>query len=287
MMSDVFNSTIKSLSEKNLRSAFLINKSQDLPFCKRNILEAKIVFWDWIYSELVQRILLKVENPIRAIDINNKCKQYLLENRLANPKFLEFFFAFHQPLTSAFLMVLQHELGNGHPIEEKIRLIGHELTELLNVARIELEGMRISCETFGCTPMCPAFKGGGKSECETYGMDEVFTLLINPEYYLQEGLFDDILKSLSMIKESDRIIMIVDYRNLCSRESCYNWDSEGAYQRYLHCKKYVKEIYFYKYETCVDFGNHAKELKKFCIPNKVAHKKLCSMWKKDRQLIYF
>lgn len=287
MMNNPFDSSVQSLTNKSLRTAYLLSKAQRLPFCKRNILEAKILFWSWVYSDLTQRFICGVKNPSRTIDVNEKCKQYLLENKLANEKFVDFFFSFHAPLTSAFLKVLEKELSNGHPLAKKIELIGNELNELLNIARIELEGMRISCTSFGCLPMCPHFKETGISECEIYGIDNVFTLLINPEYYLEPNLFDDILKSLEAIKNPDEIIMIVDYRNMCARQTKYSWEDEGAWERYQQCKKHVKEIYFYKYSPCVNFGRYQNQLTRVMIPSKELRKKVCNAWIEKRELTYF
>lgn len=286
-MTRAFDPAMKSLATKNLRTAFLLNKANQLPFCKKNILEGKILFWSWVYSDLIQRFVCNIKSPKRALDVNEKCKEYLIKNGLANEKFVEFFFAFHAPLTKAFLKILEHELSNGHTLEKKIELIGNELVELLNIARIELEGMRISCTTFGCTPMCPHFQQTGHSECEKYGIDNVFTLLINPEYYLETNLFEDILSTLSMIKNPEEIIMVVDYRNMCDRQTEYDWDDNGAWERYLHCKQYVKEIYFYRYSPCVNFGSHYEELQPRMIPSKELRKRLCDDWIKERKLTYF
>jgi len=287
MMSDVFDISLKTLATKNLRTSFLLNRAQYLPYCKRNILEAQILFWSWVYSDLTQRFICGVKDPSREINVDEKCKQYLLKHKLANNKFIEFFFAFHAPLATAFLTILNRELSNGHPLPKKIELIGNELIELLNIARIELEGMRISCTSFGCAPMCPHFKKTGISDCETYGIDNVFTLLINPEYYLEPGLFDNILKSLTMIKDPESIIMIVDYRNMCDRQTRFSWEAEGAWERYQQCKKHVKEIYFYHYAPCVDFGIYYEKLKKVMIPSKELRKQVCDIWIDKRELIYF
>lgn len=286
-MNDTFTPAMESIAIKSLRTAFLLKKAQKLPYCKRNILEAKILFWSWVYSDLTQRFVLGVKNPSRELNANERCKKYLVENGLANEKFAEFFFAFHAPLTAAFLKILDHELSNGHTIEKKILLIGNEIVELLNIARIELEGMRMSCTAFGCTPMCPYFKETGHSECEKYGIDNVFSLFINPEYYLEKGLFDNILNSLNMIKTKDDIIMVVDYRNMCDRQKEYSWDSNGAWERYQKCKEHVKEVYFYHYAPCVSFGSHYDDLKPFLIPTKIARKEVCEKWSKERKLIYF
>ena len=81
--------------------------------------------------------------------------------------------------------------------------------------------------------------------------------------------------------------MIVDYRNMCDRQIRYSLEEEGAWERYLKCKKHVKEIYFYKYSPCVDFGKYWDQLKSKMIPSKEERKRLCDGWIKDKSLIYF
>ena len=286
-MTEVFNEIIKSLNYKELKTVYLLNKAKDLPYCKRNIIEAKILFWSFVYNELTQRILLGIKNPHRKLNINEECKQFLLENNLANPKVLEFFFNMHEALTCAFLDSLEKELSNGHKLEEKMKLIEEELLELLNIALIELEGLSVDCKAFGCSPICPKFQETGISECEARGVDNVVTIYINPEYFRNEKIVPGILSSIEKLKNSKDIILIVDYRNICSRMAEYNWDGVGAWERYLTCKNHVKEIYFYKAESCVDFGSRYNDLKHLIIPDKASKDKLIKSWKNKKELIYF
>ncbi len=285
-MTKVFNEIIKSLNNKELKTIYLLSKAKDLPYCKRNILEAKILFWSFVYNELVQRILLNIENPHRNLNINKECKRFLLENNLANQKVLEFFFNMHEALTLAFLEFLEKELTNGHPIEKKVQIIEEELLELLNIAYIELEGLSVDCTAFGCSPICPKFNGSGISECKEKGIDNVVTIYINPEYFRNEKIVPSILSSIKKLKHSKDIILIVDYRNICNRMKHYNWNDTGAWDRYLLCKESVREIYFYKVFPCVDFGDNYDKLKKYIIPDKDSKELLIKKWK-NKELIYF
>ena len=285
-MTEVFNEIIKSLNYKELKTVYLLSKAKDLAYCKRNILEAKILFWSFIYNELVQRILLNIENPHRNLNINKECKRFLLENNLANSKVLEFFFNMHEALTLAFLEFLEKELTNGHPIEKKVQIIEEELLELLNIAYIELEGLDIDCTAFGCSPICPKFKESGISECSTKGVNSIVTIYINPEYFRNSNIVPGIISSLKNLKKSKDIILIIDYRNICNRMDSYKWDEYGAWERYNACKEFVKEIYFYKVFPCVDFGSKYNELKKFIIPDKESKELLIKKWK-NKELIYF
>ncbi len=282
-----FDQVIESFGNKNLKVIYLLSRANKMPYCKRNILKAKILFWSFIYSELTQRLILDIKKPERHLNINNECKDFLLKNNLANEKITNLFFAFHEPLTAAFLRFLEQELSNGHDFECKMRLIESELLELLQIAANELDGMSLDCTSFGCEPVCPMYKKSGISECEFQGVDHIFTLFVTPEYYLEQDLFDKLVDNLELLKDVRETIMIVNYRLMCDRFIKYNWDQEGAWARYTKLKSYVKEIYFYNFDNCVNFGKHTKEIKHLMIPNIDAKKELVKHWREDKELIYF
>ena len=285
-MTEVFDNIIKSLNYKQLKSSFLINQAAELPYCKRNILRAKILFWDFIYSELAQRLILNVKGAHRSLNINNKCSEYLINNKLANPKVVDFFFAMHEPLTRAFLQVIQKELDNGHSLERKIEIIEEELLELLNIALIELNGLDVDCTAFGCTPICPRFQETGVSDCAARGVNNIVTVFVNPEYFLSDDILPGILASIKKLKNAKDIILLIDYRNMCLRMQTYDWESNGAYERYLICKQYVREIYFYKTNPCVSFGKYKDELNKYILKSEKDKKELIKNWRQGK-LIYF
>lgn len=79
MMSN-FDQVIETFGTKNLKVIQLLNRASKLPYCKRNILKAKILFWSFIYSELTQRLVLGVEGCNRELNINERCKQFILDN---------------------------------------------------------------------------------------------------------------------------------------------------------------------------------------------------------------
>jgi len=285
-MTDKFNQIITSLNYKQLKTSFLLSQANELAYCKKNILQTKILFWDFVYSDLIQRLILEVKKPHRELNVNEECKKYILDHHLANPKVTESFFAMHEPLTRAMLKVINKELSNGHTLERKVQIIEEELLELLNIALIELQGLDVDCTAFGCNPICPRYKTTGVSDCAARGVNNIITLYINPEYFLSDDILPSILENIGKLKNSKDVVLIADYRNMCKRLSKYNWEANGSFQRYLNCKSKLKEVYFYKTDPCVDFGKYRPQLEKYIIKNAEDKKKLIRNWKKGK-LIYF
>ena len=260
---------------RNLNNTCLIEKASRLPYCKKNILLAKIVFWDKVYAEIIDTLLRGIKQPNKCWNVNKDCLEYIKEKDLSNHLFAEFFFNFHEPLTLAFLRKLLRELGNGMPYLDKFHFVAKEMTELLNIAWIELDGLDISCESFGGEPMCPSFKTCGRPDC--IDVNNIFFVMMNEEYAMEEGLFERILEValeyLSRAKE--KIIMIVDYRNLHSSKYIFG---PKARKRYEMCMKVAEQVYFYHTKN-ISFASSNNDLAKFIIPDKKGLDNVISTWR--------
>ena len=267
----------------SLNITYLTERARKLPYCKKNILLTKIIFWNKIYNDIIKLLLDDYKSNRRNLDANPECLKYIIDNHLANKTFAEFFFNFHEPLTHAFLHRLDIELTNGLPYDEKFKLIASEISELLNLARIELEALDISCETFGGEPMCPSYKKCGVNDC--IDASNIFFIMLNEEYLIEPDLFDKIVnKILAYLKVSkEDLLLIVDYRNI--ERNDYVFAEEGR-KRYDKILPYVAGIYFYHTDK-VTFAHCNKDLVKYIIPDKDSLKQLKESWRNNKQLITF
>lgn len=282
----ILQRTLSAQIIRNTRMLCITDKANKLPYCKRNIMNTMILLWDWVFTEFVERVILGLEHADRHLNANKKCKKFLLDNQLSHPEFTEFFFAFHEPLTAAFLRVLEYETSNGHSIDKKLKIVATELTELLNLARIELDGMRVDCSLLGSAPICPKHKQYGERECEE--IDNILTVMITPDYYLEPDLFNQIMSASKFLKNGKKFLIVVDYKNFDTRKNPpYEWAKNGGPSRYKHCMDVVTQVYFYNWQDQVDFGDWDIALKPFKIPNKVGLKQLSNSWIKEKRLIYF
>ena len=270
---------------RNTRFTYLIDQANRLPYCKRNILLTKLFQWDAVLEGLISRILQGIKGYDKDINVNNQCKRQLIENNLAQEDFVDFFFKMHEPLTCAFLKMIARETANGLPLPQKIKLIVTELTELLNISMIELEGMDISCKLFGADPLCPQFKECGIEDCQD--VSNVYTLVMCQEYFLEDGLFDKIVSSVGNKVKSEEVILIVDYRNMRDTMTSYDWEASGGAERFSNSISLVKAIYFYHTVGFVDFGDHLEKISPYIIPNKEELERLKESWKDNKELIYF
>ena len=269
---------------RNLNNSALIERARKLPYCKRNIMLTKIIFWDRVFSEVISSLISHIKNPKREWDVNARCLSYIVSNNLANPFFAEFFFNFHQPLTDAFLRKLKKELGNGMAYDEKFNYLAVELYELLNIALIELEGMEISCESFGGGPICPAYGACGRADCEN--SPNIFFLMMNEEYRIEENLFEKILDvAFSYLKRAkNKIIIVVDYKNINQQNYVFG---AKARQRYDKSLEVVEAVYFYNWNRGLTFQNEFTGLEKFKIPDKKGLKRLVDSWSTQQKLVYY
>ena len=270
---------------RNTRFNFLIDQANKLPYCKRNIMLMKLFFWDITLDDLISSILNNIKGNKRKVDANQKCLDYLLENNLAQKEFTEFFFRMHSPLTRAFLNMIAQETANGLSIPRKIRLIVIELTELLNIALIELEGIDLECKMFVAKPLCIKFNVCGIPECQN--VSNVYTVVICKEYFLEPGLFDEIIEAVgdSIVKEG--VIMVVDYTNMRKTMHSYDWGKTGGLNRFEISKDKVKALYFYNTEGFVDFGKFKEKFAPYIIPDKKGLKLLKDTWRTKKELTYF
>ena len=269
---------------RNLNNTYLIERANKLPYCKRNILLTMIIYWDKVYAEIVDLLVREIEEPHRKWNVNLDCLEYLKTRNLSNPIFADFFFNFHEPLTIAFLKKVERELSNGMPYIKKFDFIAREMSELLNIASIELEGLNISCETFGGEPLCPSFISSEISDCDD--VDNIFFVMMTEEYQIETGLFEEILDvaigylSLSV----EKIIMIVDYKNMKSNDYEFGPNARARYEK---CMKVVEQVYFYHCEGHAKFAKENCDLCKFIIPNKKGLDSVVSSWKDNQELIVF
>lgn len=270
---------------RNTRMTFLIDQAHKLPYCKRNILLTKLFFWDIVLDDLVSRILNGIKDSRRKVDVNDICLDHILENNLAQKDFAEFFFKMHDPLTKAFLKMIARETANGLPISEKITLIVTELTELLNIAAIELEGLDLNCELFGASPICSNFKVCGVPDC--HSVSNVYTLVMCKEYFLEDGLFNRIVASVGNTLPKDEIIMVVDYQDMRNNMPFYDWEASGGLERLEVSSTKVSALYFYNTEGFVNFGASHERVAPYIIPNKEALLQVKTAWKEKKELVLF
>ena len=280
---------------RNTRLTYLIDQANRLNFCKRNIMLSKIFFWDLVLDDLISGLLRKVPNK-RSHNANETCIDFLRENSLSHPDFLEFFITLHEPLTLAFLKIIKREISNGLPISEKILLLVTELTELLNIAFIELEGMDINCDLFKSDPVCiknlnhcDLLSEKWEKKClkECSDVSNVYTLIMCKEYFIETNLFDNIIKKVSDILFKNDIIFVIDYYNMKKYMDNYNWEKTGGWERYKKSAHKMKGLYFYNTENFVDFGSKYEEIKSFIIPDKAGYDLVKKNWREKRELTYF
>ena len=279
---------LKAMAEaqitRNLNCTALITKANSLEYCKRNILLTKIIFWDRVYSEIVDILINKPENPKRSLNANAACLKYIKDNELANPFFAEFFFNFHEPITLAFLRRLKAQLNNGMPYDKKFQYVANEITDVLNLAFVELQGLDISCEAFGGDPLCPTYRECNIKECNDPA--NIFFVMMNEEYKMEPGLFEEILAvAMRYLKQAkDKIIMIVDYKNM--KQTDYTFGPK-ARARYDFCMQSVEQVYFYNWKAGMSFGEEFRGLEPYLIPDKKALNNLIATWKTKKELITF
>jgi len=278
----ILNEVCSAQVLRNLNNTYLIEKATKMPYCKRNILLTKIALWDKVYADIID-LLIRGGESHRAWNINRDCLNYIKDKNLSNASFAEFFFNFHEPLTLAFLRRLLRELNNGMPYIEKFHFVAKEMTELLNIARIELDGLNISCESFGGEPMCPSYDACGVPDCTD--VDNVFFVMMNEEYAMEEGLFERILEiALEYLKRAkNKVIMIVDYKNML--KSSYEFGRK-ARARYDLCNAVVEQIYFYNTETIL-FASKNSDLVPYIIPDKKGLNNVINTWREKKELVTF
>ena len=283
MNNDILSFVASAQVSHNLNNVALIDKSKNLQYCKRNILLSKIIFWDQVFKSIATALL--TGKKLEMFDANQISQDFLMSNNnLACDKFVDFFFNFHQPITNAYLRKIERELSNGMPFDKKFQYLADEIGNLLNLSYVELEGLDISCASFGVEPSCPQYKATGESECSD--PSNVFFVMMNNEYKMEQGLFEKILSiAMNYLKEAkEEIIMIVDYRNMEQTDYCFG---KSGRARYEYCMQYVKQIYFYHWKGGLRFGKEFNGLEKFLIPDKTALKELIKLWKNEKKLLTF
>jgi len=279
--SKVLTAATSAQLTRNLGNTCLIHKANKLPYCKRNIMLAMITFWDKVYADIIDLLIRRSTNSNRKWNVDEDCLSYIKEKGLASFTFAEFFFNFHSPLSTAFIKHLKRELNNGMPYLEKFNFLARELNELLNLASIELEGLSISCETFGGEPICPTSKLYGVKDCAD--TDNIFFVMMNPEYHLEQGLFEEILGiALDYLNRAkDKVIMIVDFKNL---NGTNNYFGPKARVKYNKCLDVVEQVYFYHCDGHMTFAPENEDLKRFVIPDKTTLDKVVAAWKNEQKL---
>jgi len=249
----------KELHLKEVATLWLLGKASKLPFCRRHILVYKIVEWDNYITRLCLSIMHghKIQRPV--VNVNDRVKNFLLKSKQVNNNFLEFFFTFHRTISTRFENQILRIVESDYDLKTKVCSLFFLYRDLMNLTRIELEGFEIDCEVIGNNYIC------SNHECKT--QPNVITLMITPEYVEDKSIIESIIEVLERFIKPFSIRLVIDYRNLCSYVSEYDWEKAGAYCRYKKCKKFVKDIYFYKTD-CVNFGKYSDELRPYIIKNK-------------------
>ncbi len=226
----------------------------------------------------------QIQDPSIEWNVNADCKEYIYKHNLANKQFAEFFFNFHEPLTLAFLRRLKTQLGNGMQLCKKFQYVADEISNLLHLAYVELDGLDISCSAFGGDAICIKRTGSPYSDCEDSA--NIFFVMMNDEYRMELGLFEKILDvAMKYLKKIDKkVLMIVDYRNM--EQTDYTFGPR-ARARYEKCKDSVEQVYFYHWKAGLNFGNEFDGLEPYLIPDKAGLKRVIKAWKKDKTLITF
>jgi len=245
---------------KELTNVWILSKAKELPTCRRNILVHKLIAWDIYISRLCLAILYEDKITTNNINVNDRVKNYLESKNYVNKNFSEFFFAFHRTISSRFENQIRSIVVN-RDMDPKSKIVSllTMYKELMNLTRIELECFEIDCEILGNNHICKSH------ECSN--QPNVITLMITPEYVEDVRIIEGIIDVLEKFVLPGKITLVVDYRNLCEYINKYEWEKSGAYCRYTKCKKFVKDIYFYRTD-CVNFGRYYQELKPYIIRSK-------------------
>jgi len=283
--SDALNAMSSAYLLSSTRTIHLIDRAAKLPYCKRHILQTKILFWQKAILQLCERVVYGNTTDRRSIDMNDACRKFLLDNNLVHPDFVNFFFTLHEPLSNAFLKHIREVMDSGYSPERKVKYIIIELTELLNISRIELSGMDLSCDIFNKEPVCVNFNTCKIRECKK--PSNVFTLVMCAEYFMEPGLFDKIIENVGAQYDLKDIVVVIDYQNMRSQMTKYNWANSGGKHRRETCMAFVKEMYYYNWEGFVLFGKYQKELAPVLLKNKKDYQVLKETWRDKKELVYF
>ena len=270
--------------KKNLNMSALIHQSQRLQFCKRNIILASVTYWEGVHAEIVCLLTKEIKEPKRKLNPLPAIKDYLRKHNLCHPVFMEFFFDLYGVLVEAFLTKMMAELNNGMPLEKKFCYLAEELTELINIAKLELGGMEFSCASFGGEPICPNYQLCGHSDCgETPG---IFHFYMTPEFSINPNIYHDILgHSIQYVRQAKSpMIMICDYRNMPIESCRFNKDS---LKRFNILKDLLAGVYICRLpESAVD-ADILPEVAEWMIPDKAAYKKVVNTWQTRKELVRF
>jgi hypothetical protein len=87
---------------RNLNNTALIQKANNLPYCKKNILLTLLMFWDKVFTDITDILIHKRKDSKRCWNVNDECSKYILKHNLANETFTNFFFKYHKALTDSF-----------------------------------------------------------------------------------------------------------------------------------------------------------------------------------------
>ena len=265
---------------RNLNNTALIQKANRMPFCKKNIMLAKLFFWDKVFAEIMELLVLEKHDPNHIWNVNDKCLAYLKDNNLSNPYFADFFFNFHEPLTTSFIKKLQKQLNNGMPLLAKFNYLVTEMSELLNISQIELEGMKLSCQAFGGEPICPSYQRCGVQEC--HDPENIFFVMLSQDYLVDPEIFNEVLKITheAFKRSSIPVIMIIDYRNINPNDYVFDVNAKTRYDK---CLEFCEAVYLYKWANKDNF----KGIEQFLIPDRKGLELVRGNWHKKKELTYF
>ena len=262
---EVFSDCLQRLYLGHLE---MITRVHSLSRCKRRIFELKMIYWEQQIKKILLNILDSNTNKIKLKCPDEKIKDYIIKNQLVQQNLSHFFFDFHKQFSKSYVEFINNLLlDDSISDKEKMQKVVEELLEILNITIIELQGLNISCCVFSeSEEECIKFNNSTCIDCsgcyDCKDSDGVIMLRVIPEYFQFDNVFDKLIESFTRIKQKDKVILIVSYKLMCNRLHYYNWEEMGAYERYKKVQPYFKKIYFYQYQSCVDFGQFEEQFEK-------------------------
>ena len=264
-----------------------------LPFCRRNLLILSNFCTSKIFYETVSDYFL-CGRDIMWPELKKKYMSVLEKHSYVNFKFLNLFLSFFTPIYKCMYMQIQRVLDSDSKDYHKIKNVRNIICDLYNLVAMQLFGLDICCSVLKegslcsnnqelCTKVC---EKRGAHPCES-NTNNTIILFVNPLFYHDKypELLDDIVSSLSLIKDK-QAILFVDYTYILPEvsDSVYKWESSDAFSRYEKVKNYVAEIYFVNFEK-VDFGKYRDQLEPFMIYNKEDYRTVLKHWKEQKQAV--
>lgn len=280
---DVLNHILTAQATRNLNTTALIQKAQRLPYCKRNILLALLLFWDKVYTDVTDILVNKKKESRREWNVNNQCLEYLQNMQAGHPRIIEFFFTYHAALTNVFVDKVRKELKNGKAYHLKFQYLADELSELMNLAYLALTGLRFDCVTLGGTPVCIDAKQQWFSDCGV--TDDMFVVLITEEHLRCPQLLQETVDAIYPYFQSLKkpMIAILDYRNVGSSNYVFG---EKARKRYEQVRQVFKAVYLYNINQAMRLSR-VDGIEQYIIPDKNGLRLVKKNWQDSRKVTLF